>query len=450
MREEQLAASALRKINRRFIPLLFICFVSAWLDRVNIGFAALTMNRDIGLSATAYGLGAGIFFLTYVVLELPSNLLLERFGARRWIAQIMFGWGIFSAAMVFVQGEKSFYAVRLLLGAAEAGFVPGVMFFLTLWVPAAARGRMIAGFLVAMPVASVIGAPLSGLLMQLNGIGGLHGWQWLFPIEALPALALTPIILRTLSDTPAQAEWLTDAERDWLNRSLAAEAVKAPSGHGGVLKRLFNPLMLALGVAYSGANGINFGLSFFLPQIVRAFGLSVVQAGFVVAIPFTVAAIGMIWWGRRSDRLGERRFHLVVPLMLAVIGLAGSTLVDPPVLRLALLCLAAFGVYATLTIFWTLPAALLPAGTLAAGVAVMNSVGNLSGFAGPYVVGAIKEATGSFAGGMQVVAGFGMVAVGLVLLITRNATWTKKASVQSKEQSSEMVYEEIEAKNRRW
>ena len=239
MQDEQLAASALRKISRRFIPLLFTCFVAAWLDRVNVGFAALNMNQDIHLSSTAFGIGAGIFFLTYFLLELPSNILLERVGARRWIARIMLSWGLISGAMVFVQGEKSFYALRLLLGAAEAGFVPGVMFFLSIWVPSAARGRIIAGFLVAMPVASVIGSPISGLLMQLDGIYGLHGWQWMFLIEALPALALTPILLRTLRDSPAHAEWLTDAERDWLTRRLAADAVHAPATHDRALKQLF-------------------------------------------------------------------------------------------------------------------------------------------------------------------------------------------------------------------
>ena len=427
MQDEQLAASALRKISRRFVPLLFTCFVAAWLDRVNVGFAALNMNQDIHLSSTAFGIGAGIFFLTYFLLELPSNILLERVGARRWIARIMLSWGLISGAMVFVQGEKSFYALRLLLGAAEAGFVPGVMFFLSIWVPSAARGRIIAGFLVAMPVASVIGSPISGLLMQLDGIYGLHGWQWMFLIEALPALALTPILLRTLRDSPAHAEWLTDAERDWLTRRLAADAVHAPATHDRALKQLFlNPLALLLGLVYFGVVGLNYGMSFFLPQIVHGFGLSVVQTSFVTTIPFAVAAIGMTWWGRQSDRLGERRFHFLLPLGLALIGLTGSTFVDPPVLKLALLCVAAFGVFSVLPIFWTLPTALLPVGSVAAGVAIVNSVGNLSGFVNSYAMGAIKDMTGSFAGGLQLITAFGVLALVLSLLITRNTTWARK------------------------
>ncbi|CAG9172770.1 MFS transporter [Cupriavidus pampae] len=425
MHDEQLAASALGKINRRFIPLLFVCFVAAWLDRVNVGFAALTMNHDVGLSSTAYGIGAGIFFLTYFALELPSNLLLERFGARRWIARIMLTWGILSAAMVLVQGEKSFYLVRCLLGAAEAGFFPGIVYFLSLWVPAASRGRITASFLLAMPVASVIGGPLSGLLMQLDGLGGLHGWQWMFLVEALPSIALAPVVLLVLRDNPAQAEWLTAAERNWLTRTLAEDAVKAPAHHKGALKLLLNPLVVILGVSYFGVVGLNYGMGFFLPSIVKEFGLTLTQTGFVAAIPFAVAAIGMLWWGRRSDRLKERRVHLLLPLALTVIGLVGSTLVHPPALRLVLLCVAAFGIFSALPIFWTLPSSVLPASSVAAGIAIINSLGNLSGFINSYAVGAIKDATGSFAGGMQLIAGFGAVSIVILFLVTRNIAWAR-------------------------
>jgi MFS family permease len=432
MLDEDPTASALRKLDRRYIPLLFACFVVAWLDRVNIGFAALTMSRDIGLSSTAFGIGAGIFFVTYVIFEVPANVMLERFGARRWFALLILGWGLASGAMMFVQGMKSLYAARLILGIAEAGFAPGVFYYLSLWVPAEARGRMIAGFLVAMPVASVIGAPLSALLMKLDGTGGLHGWQWMFLIETLPALALAPFILRILCDRPEQATWLTDAERLALTRSLAADAAGASVDHVGVLRTMCSPLVLAVGVVYFGVVGLNYELSFFLPQIVHQFGLSIVQTGFVAAIPFLVAGTGMIWWGRRSDRLGERRFHLVIPLVLSVAGLVGSTIVELPALRLVLLCVAAFGVFSALPIFWTLPAALFPASAVAAGIAVVNSVGSLSGFVDSYAIGAIKDATGSFAGGMQLVAGFGVFAICILLLVTRNTAWAEKGSRQSK------------------
>ncbi|WP_328807202.1 MFS transporter [Paraburkholderia elongata] len=443
MHDENPLASALRKINRRYIPLLFACFVIAWLDRVNVGFAALTMSRDLGLSSTAFGIGAGIFFVTYVILEVPANVMLERVGARRWFALLMLGWGLASGAMIFVQGEKSLYLARLILGAAEAGFAPGVFYYLSLWVPAEARGRMIAGFLVAMPVASVIGAPLSGLLMQLDGLGGLHGWQWMFLIETLPALALTPFVLRILCDRPEQATWLTDAERDALSRSLVTDTAGVSSGHVGVLSTMRNPLVLALGVVYFGVVGLNYELSFFLPQIVHQFGLSIVQTGFVAAIPFFVAGIGMTWWGRRSDRLGERRFHLVMPLVLAVAGLAGSTVTDLPVLRLVLLCVAAFGVFSALPIFWTLPAALFPLSAVAAGIAVVNSVGSVSGFVDSYAIGAIKDATGSFAGGMQLVAGFGAIAICILVLITRNTAWAAKGNKQTKRATRSEVAPEI-------
>ncbi|MCJ2048950.1 MFS transporter [Methylobacterium sp. J-070] len=425
MSDPQVAASALGKVNRRFIPLLFTCFVAAWLDRVNVGFAALTMNNDLGLSFASFGIGAGVFFLSYFFLELPSNLLLERFGARRWIARILITWGILSGAMALVQGERSFYALRFLLGVAEAGFFPGIVYFLSTWVPAAARGRITASFLLAMPVASVIGGPLSGALMQLDGTAGLHGWQWMFLVEALPAIALGPIVLSVLRDSPAQAEWLTEAERTWLVRTLADDATKVPAGHGGALKLLSSPLVLMLGAAYYGVVGLNYGLSFFLPQIVKGFGLSITETGFVAAVPFAVASIGMIGWGRRSDRLGERRSHLLFPLALAVLGLAGSTLVGPPTLRLALLSVAAFGIYSALPIFWTLPAGVLPPRSVAAGIAIVNSLGNLSGFIGSYAVGAIKDMTGSFAGGMQMIAGCGAVSVLLLYFVTRDIAWAR-------------------------
>lgn len=430
MQDDELRASALRKINRRFLPLLFTCFVVAWLDRVNVGFAALTMNHDIGLSPTAFGIGAGIFFVAYFSLEVPSNVLLEKFGARIWIARIMLTWGFLSAAMAFVQGEKSFYALRVLLGAAEAGFFPGIVFFLSLWVPAVARGRITASFLLAMPIASVIGGPLSSLLMQLDGVAGLHGWQWMFLLEAIPAIALAPVVLSVLRDKPEQAEWLTREEKDWLSRTLAKDAIASPTNHAGALKLLLNPMVVLLGAIYYGVVGLNYGMSFFLPQIVKEFGLTVVQTGFVSAIPFAIASIGMIWWGRRSDRLGERRMHLVMPMLLTAAGLAASTVVDAPIVRLCLLSLAGFGIYSALPIFWTLPPAVLPVSSAAAGIAIVNSVGNLSGFIGSYAIGAIKDSTGSFAGGLQMLAVLGFLSAVGLFFVTRNLAWSRFTAVR--------------------
>jgi MFS transporter, ACS family, tartrate transporter len=417
--ESEFERATMRKVMRRFVPVLFVSSLVALLDRTNVGFAALTMNNDLGLSSTAFGFGAGLFFLTYILFEVPSNLALERFGARRWIARIMFTWGLLAGATAFVQGEFSFYAVRLLLGAAEAGFFPGVFFFFTLWMPFGYRARVLAIFLAAGVAASVIGSPVSGLLMQLNGLAGLKGWQWMFLIEALPALLLTPVILRVLSDKPSDASWLRVPERDWLIERLDKEACQRPAAdQHGLLNSLLSPVVIWLGAAYFGTTGISWGLVFFLPQIVEQFGLSIVQTGFVSAIPFAVAMVGMIWWGRRSDRLTERRFHLLLPLALAAIGLAASTLVGSPLLRLALLSIAAFGVYSAIIIFWTLAPRFLAPRAAAAGIALINSLGNLSGFVDTYTIGAIRDLTGSFSGGLQLLSGFGVIALLILAVLT--------------------------------
>ena len=420
MSETDLERATMRKVLRRFLPILFLCFIVSFLDRVNVGFAALTMNEDLGLSSKAFGFGAGLFFLTYFLFEVPSNLALERFGARRWIARIMFTWGLLSATTAFVRGEHSFYAVRLLLGASEAGFYPGVIFFFTLWVPAGHRARAIAVLATAMPVANAIGSPLSGLLMQLNGMAGLKGWQWMFLIEALPALLLTPVVLRLLSDRPADAAWLSAAERDWLSQRLTQERRDRVGTEQQRLVDLLRSVpIIFLAMAYFGMTGINYGLSFFLPQIVKQFGLSVVQTGFVSAIPAAVALVGMTWWGRRSDRLAERRLHLLLPLSLAALSLAGSTVAGPPVMKLALLSVAALGILCALPIFWTLPTRLLAPTIAAAGIALINSVGNLSGFVDPYAIGAIKDATGSFSGGLQLISFFGVCSIVILAILTR-------------------------------
>jgi MFS transporter, ACS family, tartrate transporter len=410
----------MRKIFRRFVPLLTICFVAAFLDRVNVGFAALTMNKELGLSNTAFGLAAGLFFLSYFVFEVPSNMLLERFGARRWIARIMFTWGLCSGATAFVQGAWSFYGLRLLLGAAEAGFFPGVIFFLTLWLPTTYRARAIGWFMAAMPLASVIGSPVSGYLMSLHGWMGLSGWQITFLLEALPSLLLAVIVWKKLRDTPQQAEWLDGDERAWLEATLRAEReARSTVVEHGLLNLIRSPAILFTALAYFGVTSFTYGLSFFLPQIVHAFDLSLLETGFVAAIPFVAGAAGMIWWGRHSDRRGERRVHLLIPITLAVIGLGGSTMIPTPVGKLALLCLASFGVFSTLPVFWSVVPRLLGPAVAAAGIALINSLGNLSGFVNPYAVGFIKDATGSFNGGLQLIAGFGVIAVVILFFVTR-------------------------------
>lgn len=416
----EVESQTMRKVTRRFLPLLIICFVISFLDRVNVGFAALTMSADLKFSSTVFGLGAGLFFIGYFFFEVPSNLALERVGARHWIARIMFTWGILSAATAFITGERSFYIVRILLGAAEAGFFPGVILFFTFWVPQRYRGLVVGSFMAAMPFASVFGSPLSGWLLSQNGVFGLKGWQLLFIAEAIPSLVLAVIVLKVLRDSPEEAEWLTAEERDWLVSTLADERKRAVAvNEHGFLNIVKRPIILLLAAAYFGIVGINFGLSFFLPQIVRAFHLSLVQVGIVAAIPFAVGAVGMLWWGRRSDRLDERRFHALLPMALAIVGLAGSTWVTIPTLKLALLCVASFGVFSALPIFWALLPGLLGPAVAAVGFAVINSLGNLSGFAAPYVVGIIKDATGSTAGGLQVIAAYGCVAWLILFRVSR-------------------------------
>jgi ACS family tartrate transporter-like MFS transporter len=415
---ESLEARTIAKVSARFLPLLILCYFVAYLDRVNVSFAALTMRPDLGLSATAYGLGAGIFFLAYFLFEVPSNLLLVRYGARTWIARIMFSWGLLSGAMAFIGGETSFYVLRVLLGIAEAGFFPGIIFFLTLWFPAAYRARIIGYFMTAIPLSSVIGAPVSGLLLGLHGFLGVRGWQWLFIIEALPALILSGVVFFYLTDRPADASWLDADERAWLNSRLGQEQKEREAvHHSGVIQVLVNPKVLALGAVYFGVVATNYGLTFFLPQIVQGFGLSNVSIGFVSALPYLVGVIGMVVWGRRSDRTLERRFHLAFALLIAAAGMAASTAFNDPGMKMLGFSIAGFGIFASMPVFWTLPTAFLSGTAAAGGIAMINSIGNLAGFAAPYAMGWIKDATGSYTGGLLSLSACGVIAIMIVLAL---------------------------------
>jgi ACS family tartrate transporter-like MFS transporter len=415
------------KVAKRLVPFLIVCYFIAYLDRVNVGFAALTMNQDLGLSQTAFGFGAGIFFIAYFIFEVPSNLLLERFGARKWIARIMLSWGIISGMMAFTPAigrvtglgnEYSFYLIRVLLGAAEAGFFPGIIFYLTLWFPTEYRARIVGYFMAAIPLSTVIGAPISGALLYLHGGLGLAGWQWLFIVEALPSILLAGVVFFYLTDRPAEAAWLAPDERKWLAERLELEqrSRKAVRDYT-VLESLVDPRVLGLSLVYFGAVATNYGLGFFLPQIVKAFGLNIFLTTLVSATPYVVGTIGMVWWGRRSDRVAERRFHTAFPLFLAAAGIAVSTALDDPLLKMISFCIAGFGIFACLPVFWTLPTAFLSGAAAAAGIAVINSIGNLAGFAGPFAMGWIKDHTGSYAGGLLLLAGLGIIAMGMVLML---------------------------------
>ena len=414
---DTLEQRTMARLSARLVPFLIVCYFIAYLDRVNVSFAALTMNKDLGLSASTYGFGAGIFFLAYSLLEVPSNLLLAHFGARRWIARIMFSWGIMSGAMALIGGETGFYVVRFLLGAAEAGFFPGMIFFLTLWFPAAYRARVIGYFMAAIPLSTVIGAPVSGALLGLDGVLGMHGWQWLFILEALPALLLSVAVLFYLTDKPADAAWLRDDERRWLVDRLAAEErQRLTARHYSVLQALLNPRVLALSLVYFGAVATNYGLSFFLPQIV-AFGMTNLQTGFVSAIPYVVGVLSIVWWGHRSDAKLERRFHTAFAIFVVAAGLTVAAFLDDPRAKMVAFSVAGFGIFGALPVFWTLPTAFLSGAAAAGGIAIINSIGNLAGFAGPSVMGLIKDSTGSFTDGLLVLAGTAVVAMVIVLAL---------------------------------
>jgi ACS family tartrate transporter-like MFS transporter len=409
------------KVARRLVPFLIVCYFVAYLDRVNVSFANASMSKDLGLSAAAFGGAAGIFFIAYFFFEVPSNLALNRFGARIWIARIMFSWGIISAAQAFVGGETSLNVVRLLFGAAEAGFFPGIIFFLTLWFPSAYRARIVGMFMFAIPISTVIGSPISGLILNMEGFGGLHGWQWMFLIEAVPALLMSLAVLYYLTDRPAQASWLQPDERKWLQDRLDEERA-ARESHFSVnwVQSVLSPRVIALGFVYMGLTIPQYGLSFFLPQIVKDFGLSNVQAGFVTALPYLVGAIGMVLWGRHSDRTGERKWHVVMSFAAMVVGLGLASIAPSPVTKMAVLCIAGWGFFSILPVFWTLPTAFLSGAGAAAGIAAVNSIGNLGGYFGPKIFGQLRDWTGTDFAGLMFLAGCAVIGAIIVLVLGHN------------------------------
>lgn len=404
---DDVAQSALRKVRRRLIPFLFLLYVIAYLDRVNVGFAAIDMNRDLGFSAATYGLGSGIFFLSYTLLEVPSNLMLARLGARVWIARIMFTWGVMSTAMILVAGPTSFYLLRFLLGAAEAGFFPGLIFYLTHWFPARERARAVALFMTATAMAGVIGAPISSALLQLDGAFGFRGWQWLFLVEGLPAILMAPVVLGLLTERPAGAAWLTAAERDWLTAEMSREQAQSDDARLTLREAVRSGRLWALSLLYFCIVIAFYGISFWLPQIVQSTSaLGSATVVLLTAIPYMAATIGLVVVGARSDRAGERRWHVAIPCLIGATGFV-LTVAAPQSLAISLttLSLAAFGIWGALGPFWTLPTAFLRGTAAAAGIAIVNSIGNIGGFAGPYLIGWVRETTGGFGAGLLTLAG---------------------------------------------
>jgi MFS transporter, ACS family, tartrate transporter len=410
-------ATAVARVSRRLIPFLFLLYILNFLDRVNVGFAALEMNRDLGFGPAVYGFGAGIFFIGYCLFEVPSNLVLYRTGARLWIARIMVTWGLAASAMMLVRTPWSFYLLRFLLGVAEAGFFPGIIFYLTHWYPARERARAYAWFLAAIPVCGVIGGPISGALLGLDGRLGLQGWQWLFLLEGIPSVLVGVAVLWLLPDRPGDARWLPPAERAWLEERLAAERSEPVTHHIGSLRRtVANPMVWWLGLSYFLLIVGLYGFALWLPQLVKASGdFSNFEVGVITAIPYAAAAVGMVLVGRHSDHTGERHLHLVLPALVGAVGFLAATRSGSTVLLVASLSLCAFGVLGWLGPFWALPTAFLREQAAAGGIALINSMGAVGGFVGPYLMGNIKERTGEFAPGLVLLAGSMVTAAVIVL-----------------------------------
>lgn len=410
-------SAVMRTVAWRLIPFLSIGYMINALDRFNVSMAALTMNKDLGLSASAYGFGAGAFFWTYILFQFPANLVLARIGARVWISTIMVTWGVCSACTALITGETSFVAVRFLLGIAEAGFFPGVAYFMTCWFPAHYRGRMMGIFYAFGALAGVVGGPLGAALLKLDGSLGIRGWQWIFLVEGVPAVLLAAYGFATLCNRPIEARWLTPEQRGWLQRRLDEEGA-AKSGHGkGVLRSIASPQVLILTLAYvSIAYGV-YAMAFFLPLIVKSLGMSNTAIGYVLVLPNLCGVVGMILCSRSSDRTGERVWHVVLPVALAGIGaMAAGMLLGNIYLTMAAFCVATCGIASCLPVFWNLPTAYLGAGAAAGGIAFINSVGNISGYVAPQVTGLLHDATGGYMVPMLVTGAVVLSGAGLILV----------------------------------
>src|SRR5215470_1459197 len=395
------------KVSWRLLPLIVLLYCVAYIDRTNISFAALTMNKDLGLTAYVYGLGAGIFFFSYFLFEIPSNLILERFGARLWIARIMITWGLISALTAFATGPTSFLVFRFLLGAAEAGFFPGMILYFTYWYPSVYRGRVISTLFIAQPIANALAAIISGAILDnVHGFLGLKGWQWVFILEALPAILLAFVVLKMMTDRPAVATWLAEDERNWLEGRLNEERHKIDSVRRlSLWQALADRRVFALSMIYFMSVTANYGIVFFMPQIVKGMNLSNQMTGLVTAVPYIIGTIGLLAWGYSSDRFRERRWHLIVASLLAGAGLVFAGLFGSSYWALAGMAAATTGIYGSRASFWPMPSMFLT-GTAAAGaIALINATGNLGGYVGPFVVGWIKDSTNSFQAGLYFLAG---------------------------------------------
>jgi MFS family permease len=420
-----LGRSTIRIVTWRLIPLLLLAYLAAYIDRINIGFAATALKSDLGISNTVFGFGAGLFFIAYFIFEVPSNLILTRLGPRRWIARIMVSWGLLSAAMMFVQGPLSFYVLRFLLGFAEAGFFPGVIYYLVCWFPKTHRARLMALFTAGIPISTVIGAPLSSALLGMHGIAGLQGWQWMFLLEGLPAVGLGIAVLYLLPDHPREARFLTQAQKDWLETTLAAEPNRPTTAHlRTTLKAFYDLRVLVLCLAYFANTSASLSLAFFLPQIIATMGTTTMQTGWLTAIPSLVGVAGLLAISIASDRSGNHRALLLVTLLItgtgfflaALLGAGGAS-----VIGIVALSFASIGIHGLKAPFWSLAPITLAGSAAAGGIAWINSVGNLGGFFGPTILGWLTDMFGNYLAGIYALAGLQIVVAILVAAALRPA-----------------------------
>jgi MFS family permease len=402
----------------RLIPFIFVCYVVSYLDRINVGFAALTMNHDLGLTATQFGWGAGLFFIGYFSFEIPSNLLMQRFGARIWIARIMITWGVISMATAFVVGPKSFALARFLLGLAEAGFTPGIYLYFTSWFPGESRAKATAAFLVGIPIANIIGSPISGAIMQMDGLWGLKSWQALLVLEAVPAVILGIACLFVLGDRPSKVKWLRQDEKDWLEGQLASEQQALAARHGSTLRgALTNWRVFALAFINFCCIVGSVGIGLWLPQIVKGFGVTSSTVGLITAVPYAVGAVSMVFWARVARRSSNRLPYVVGALALAAVALAVSVALDDPVQKMVAITVTVASILSFQATFWAIPSGFLTGRAAAGGLALIVSIGNLGGFAGPSLIGLIRESTHSFTYALLSVAAILLAGTTAMLLL---------------------------------
>ncbi len=402
----------------RLIPLMMLLYFINIIDRVNVGFAALTMNRDLGFSPAVYGFGAGAFFLGYALFQIPANAILERVGARRWIFCILLAWGALSASNAAVSGANSFYAVRILLGIVESGFFPGMILYMTYWFTKSYRARLVALFMAANPLANIVGAPLSSLLLGLNGVLGLAGWQWLFLIEGVPAMLLALVVLKLLPDRPSDVSWLTREEKDTIATALAKDDV---AEHRDLWAALRDPRVYTLGVIYFGYSMAFYGVGLWMPQIVQGMGVSILATGFAIAPCYLLAMIAMIYWGRSSDKRNERIWHVAAPALMMMAAFLVASMVHSNLVIFAALTLVLVGSMALQGPFWVLPSTFLGGAAAAGGIALINTMGTAAGgFAGPYILGLFRQENGNYAAGMAALSVGPLLTAGLVLLLARS------------------------------